>query len=787
MDFLSLFQPLNFDEKKPKNEEVAQIFRGWMPKAKPSTMQVPSMPIMPELPTGKAALDFLHDIPLEKRMKMLVDTGMYQDLFKSIVERQVKRVKEEELKLVKKEHPELADKIGLRNIAFTPNVMDEIMDYAAEVSLEAIFKKEEIKRANLHLLDPRETLTNTDKSVLKICIHFWRHNPNFLAEQYGVKTGAFQAMIAKGAMDLADMMGQAFKSDPRTIVYYGIKCCRGTEGFDRGEMALAVDPWVAKWLDPKMMKALVQERRLMPLEGTKTQKPTAEDIRRTQRYQDGFKKSLPYYFMVSPTQSQKVFQMVLPYITKMDQTMQEQMWAILFKKYEVDPSIRDEVGQFMASFLALGPDQKAQKTMYRLFVKTVPPARRADVLGHMPTRALKRYWNTFKQIYKNIPYIALQTDEGKTHLAWHMFYQRELSDEQMKKILNEADPKQQRDFLFSPKRYMDKDLFSHMCGVFSKSQFYFWQWVRSHKNVRDFNKSLAEIYLTLPPSVREDRNYVVAMNNHFDLVRECALKGDTASLSALKKVLGADVFWQSLTREPEGEISGIRALCRQGKRGLLKLMADWPIEKKQALFMQVDLTGRTLLADCIGSLARLVPQEVFKQAYQRDFVPDFGGTIKDEPVETEQAKTPKKKVQRQIIRIPAFESHMDRYLTNPKLLREVEEMITTLSQMDKAEMQAELREDWKTGGGIDRNPCAVKDIRGNNYRLGYLPRGDVDKGTGQIAFLFFLTHAQYDIFLNRQGDQAVRTAIAMMDAQKPVPNTPTLTGPTGPGGGNDGR
>ena len=203
--------------------------------------------------------------------------------------------------------------------------------------------------------------------------------------------------------------------------------------------------------------------------------------------------------------------------------------------------------------------------------------------------------------------------------------------------------------------------------------------------------------------------------------------------------------------------------------------------------MQTDSKGRTLLADCVGSLGRLVPQEVFKQAYQRELIPETTETVKEVSVETSQSQTPKKKVQRQIIRIPVFQSHMLQIANNTKLVQEVEEAITALSQMDKTEIWAELREGWKHFGNLNKAPCAVKNIRGNNYRLGYLVQGDVDKGTGQIAFLFFLTHSQYDIFLNRQADQAVRTANAMMEAQKPTPNTPTLSGPTGPNGGNDGR
>ena len=213
-------------------------------------------------------------------------------------------------------------------------------------------------------------------------------------------------------------------------------------------------------------------------------------------------------------------------------------------------------------------------------------------------------------------------------------------------------------------------------------------------------------------------------------------------------------------------------------------MADWPVEKQQALFMTTNAKGRTLWDDCTGNLARLVAQDIFKQVCPKKEVVSVSVEPQKSvvPVEPVKPKEEKKEIQRQIIRIPVFESHMAKIANNSKLVQEVEETITALSKMSKAEISAELKEGWKTGGGVDRTPCVVKNIRGNNYRLGYLLQGDIDRGTGQIAFLFFLTHAQYNIFLNKQAEQTVKMAFAMMNEAKPKP-----VGPVGPWGGNDGR
>jgi len=781
MDFSSFFHPHRTEDKAQKSgskQGIEQLISALPP--------IPTPKMLGGLFSSHAGpetdLKCLHRIPLSERLEAIVRDGAYKKVYQQMFDREIQAIKQRKLAKVKQQHPELIGKIGPKNVRFEEGVLDQIRDEMADVMTDAIFGKGEIESAEAHLLDPKTPLTRTDINILEICLFLRKHNLRFLGKKYGLGTGAFQAMIAKQRMELADIIGEALGQDPRAILGYGVECCRGMKGFDRGEMALNVDQWVAKWLDPKMVRALTQAKKIVPLIGEKTITPSREDILRTQRYQASFKTTLLYYFFKSPTRSQNVFRSVIPYVDRMDRVMQEQMWEILFRKYKVDPDIRGDVIRYMSSFLEQGAKPESEKIMYGKFVKIVPPSMRADVLGHMSFKNLKRYWNAFGKRFKNMPYVSVKSDEETTHMAWHLFHEKELTDEQMKDILKKADPRTQRSFLFSPKKYMDSDLFICMCEKFADSPFYFWQWVRSFRSVHNFKGSLAKIYLTLPVSVKDNRPYVSAMNNHFDLVRECAVAGDTASLSALKKVLGPDVFWQSMTFETEGKISGVRSLCRQGKRGLLKLMADWPIPRQQELFMTTDSNGRTLLDECTGNLARLVSQEVFKQPYQKPPEPVIEQEKEVVTAEVTPVKAKKKTIPRQIIRLPAFEGHMARIAKNTRLVQEVEDAIITLSRMNKAEMAAELREGWKHHGSLDKAPCAVKDIRGNNYRLGYLPRGDTEQGTGQIAILFFLTHAQYNIFLNRQADQAVKVAYAMMDAARLG-----AAGPSGPAGGNEGR
>ncbi|MBR6412167.1 MAG: hypothetical protein IKS41_03280 [Alphaproteobacteria bacterium] len=780
MDFSNFFRQQHPDDRVQEDTSAPEIRRlfSLLPTA---SIKSPLSGLLTSSTKPDDDLHYLHKIPLPERMRRLVDTGLYQRAYRAMFDREIQHIKRKELERFKKAHPEMANKVGMKNVCFEEKALDQIRNELAGIILDAIFEKKEIKSAVFHLLDPKAQLTKTDIDVLKVCIFVRKHDLDFLAKTYGLRTGVFQSIIAKGATDLADMMGEALKHDPRSIVGYGVECCRSVKGYNRGEVALTADQWVARWLDPQMLRGLTQAKKITPLEGTKTKKPTKEDIRWAQRYQASFKNTLLYYFYKSPAQAQNVFRAVLPYLPKMDYGMQEQMWGILFHKYKISPDIQSDIIRHISSFLEQCSSPETQRIMYSQFIKVVPASQRAELLGHLPPKVLRRYKTAFAKTYKSVFYAPIQTEEGPTHMAWQLFYNGELTDDQMKDILKKANPRTQRDFLFSPKKRMDRDLFSCMCERYADSPFYFWQWVRSFRSASDFKGSLAQIYLTLPTSIKDNKPYVSAMNNHYDLVRRCAFAGDTASLSALKKVLGPDVFWESLTYETEGQVSGVRSLCRQGKRGLLKLMADWPNAKQQDLFMTADASGRTLWDECTGNLARLVAQDVFKRPYQKPPEPVEQPSQEQDATETPSKETQKKTVQRQIIRLPAFEGHMAKIANNTKLVQEVEEAILALSRMTKAEMSAELRIGWKHYGNLDKTPCAVKDIRGNNYRLGYLPDGNVDQGTGQIAILFFLTHAQYDIFLNKQADQAVRTARTMLR----VARQSFITPPTGPAGGNE--
>ncbi|MDY6407972.1 MAG: hypothetical protein SPL08_04670, partial [Pseudomonadota bacterium] len=362
----------------------------------------------------ETSVDRLLSIPLDKRMHLMLDSDVYKKAHQEMLDKEVNRIKKAQLERAKKQHPEWGNDVGLKNVRFSEEAFEALQDQLAKTFLSAILRPSEIDQAYANLLNPQKKLSLADKKVLTIFLYVWKHNLSVLTRKFGVRNGAFQSIIAKGATELSDIIGQALKDDPKALLLYGAKCCLDHKGFDVSDLTFGADRWVARWLPQKLTRALICGKPMIPTIGTETAEPTQKDITRLQRYQHSFNRALLYYLIKSPTQAQDVFKLVFPNITKMKPDMQEQLWSVLFHKYRVDPEIRSDVVSFMTTFLAQEKDLKAKKAMYGVFVHILPPDKRADILGHFPTKALSKYWATFAPIYPQTTFASVRTDTETT-------------------------------------------------------------------------------------------------------------------------------------------------------------------------------------------------------------------------------------------------------------------------------------------------------------------------------------------------------------------------------------
>lgn len=738
--------------------------------------------------TGESRYCVLN-LPLEKRVAALLSNNQFMSVFNNVAQDALAHTRKAKIKIftqLKNKFPQAFQDSSKNSVELTEEEISQEMRRIADIFMKTCFSEEEMMAVSHRLLDPEQKLTLTDLGMLKIGIAIRQNELEGLEACFGPQRGVFPALLFQNAINLTDLIGASFKEDPRSILRYGLLSFRRIRNLDEKVISKRADIWTANWLDETRLKLLLSAKTLKPHLPSKELASEKKEQEKIRRYQHDFKMMLLRYLEKVPAGMYAVFTKIVPFLEKMEIDIQKDIWAIMFQKMEGRPDIQKDMVSHISRFLERSPSPSALKAFYHTFVKQVPFDTRSEMIGTFNPKALKRYWNAFKD-EKSIVHAKIKVGNDEEYLRWKLFNDHEISDEDMALFLKKLDLKKYKDFIFSEKKRIDKDLFMEMSAYFSGSNYYFWRWIKSFQKVPNFTEELAKLYPFLPESIKRNPFYVVAMNNHFDLIRQCAFLGDTGSLSILKNVLGKDIFWRHLTKAKEGQISGLSSLCQQRKRGLLKLIANMSLSEQQRLLKTPDINGKCPLDFCSDNFLRMVSEKVFQHQYvKKEISPpkeEVSIPVKQEKISQQPTSTGKAKYPRRIFKLPYFEKCLERQQTVPGLSQDVEQVMEDLSTMSGLRIQAELREGWKKNGSLEK--LVVKDIRGNDYRLGYSVQGNADKNQGKIAFLFLWTHAQYNSLLNKQGRQLVNQATSLMDSAplvNPLPSVPNLLNP-----GNGGR
>ena len=688
-------------------------------------------------------VDYLKELPFDKRVNFLMKKDLYLILVKS--------VGEEVLRLTREKQKEEGEKGPL-----PPEVEKEILEFNIQSFFHHFFTDAETDNVFKKLYDEKSTLSKSDRQFL--LIHTKLLQQTSLSQKFNYTT--LLPFLEKGVSECSDLIGQSLLGNPKKVLGYGVFCMKHGKN---NILKSKVDGWVTKWLNKKALIPLYSE--------------------------DNFQDLLLKYFENTPPQTHDVLDSILSQIQRMPESLQTKIWDYLFLKTEKNPQGINTLKESISRFWQQSNSEKEQTAFYQSFSK-LPKDTQSQILSRLPAKILKKYWNAIYPKDKEILSDTIQTENGENFLGWHLFQQGDIKSDQMIQILEQLDLKKNEAFFLSPKKILDGDVFKKVANDLAHSPYYFWKWVRSFKDTYNFKSRLATIYPTLSEKIQQNRTYSVALNKNFDLVYHLACVGDTGSLSKLKNTLGNDLFLKCLTEEKENKVSGFSALCHLGKRGIFKLISDLPIEKQRALFLEKNSQGKSALDECRGNFLRMVQENIFNQTYQKE----PSESEKQEPVqkiiieekkdpspneEQEEALFPRKKLS-----LTAFDKDIEDYkTTNPELYQEVQGIMNKLAKMSKKRMQIELKEGIKNHRKLSQAPCIVKNIRGNDYRLGYRVFGDSDKNQGKIVFLFFWTHEQYNKKLNNDNTVAlVKQAIELAkNDTSPVPPVPL------PNPGNGGR
>ncbi len=684
--------------------------------------------------------EFLSRLSFHDRIDAMMNNNMYL--------KEVDYFEKEAMKIVS-ESQKKEGKKGSLSIEMKKN----IHKCAIHSFFNDFFPKE--SRTVLRKLDDQNAVfSNDEANLMYILVRLPEKEPDFFSFWFG-KEAHFFKLLDKNLTSCADLLGKSLYENPRDILKYGVDLMEANVS---DELKVTADAWVTKWFNKKQAALLYNE--------------------------SNFKEKLIEYLRRTPTKANKLLGELVDSLHKMPEDLQEKIWLTLFEKSQREPQIIKNTCEYIQQFLKQNNSEKSHDTFYRTFQANLTKEERAKILGLLPQKMLKKYWDLLYPKNQDIVSDTINTENGTDFLGWHLLQQGVLKPEQMVQILSKTNLEKFGEFFLARKKILNPDVFKSMANKLSASTYYFWKWVRSFKETYDFERNLAHMYPELSEKIRSNKIYSKALDKNFNLIYQLACLGDTASLSNLKKQFPSEVFWQSLMQEKENHVSGFSALCHLGKRGLLKLISDLPLEKQKELFLQKNSQGKSALDECSGNFLRMVQENIFDKKYVKE--------EKQEPLPEKQEEKPqvvvseelsdKARYPRTIIKIPAFKSDLEDYkLTNPELYEEVQEAMNDLSTMSKKRMQMELRNSWKNHRKLRKTPCAAKDIRGNNYRLGYVVSGDTDKNQGKIAFLFFWTHEEYNTKLWNSTEFLVKQANQMM-GNAFTPSIPALPNP-----GNSGR
>ena len=738
----------------------------------------PSVPTFEDI-RKRGELRNVIDIPLSERLAGLMADETYENeelrKAKKLAKKICEEIKEKISGFSSKKLPTEEELLEFTQLKFSRNT--------ADLFLRAFFSDKEMEMSIKNLFDRSKPLSKTCRNMIQIAIWLRRKDIEATHQLFGTRKKVFQTFLARGLTDFTDSIGHTMTEDPRAILRYGIICFKEKEDSDYSFIARQADAWVKQFLDPTRMKLLLS---------AKAMKTSAQDSQTRQniRYQNSFKETLLDYLKNAPSYVQNVFNVLIPYMDKMEIRMQEKIWESLFQKLDGNPQTQKDAVAHISRFLEHSNSDTAKKTFYSCFVKNVPQDLRAEILGQFSPKILTKYWNNFRHLEKSFIHSKVKTKLGNEYLLWYMFRQGKISNDELFAKFKKLNLEKYRSVIFADKKDMDTSLFIRMASYLAPSKNYFWRWVISFRNIPEFEHELASIYPLLPKEIKDNQLYVVAMNNHFNLIQQCAFNEDTNSLANLKKILGKDSFWHSLTK---GNNSGFRFLCKREKRWILKSLSDLPLEQQKVLFTTPNDEGKTVLDVCPENFRRMIEENIFNNVRVKSKTSEE----KREPKKQEDSEMlptsdfvdenkEKAPFPRHIIRLQSFKDDLERFDTNPDLQKDVEEAIEILSTMSKKRMQLELRESFKNHHKLNRTPCFVRNIRGNNYRLGYCVQGDVDKNEGKIAFLFFWSHEEYNNKLWDNTEFLVKQAHLLMDQTPNVPPVPPIP-PIPSNTGNSGR
>ena len=164
----------------------------------------------------------LPDISLEKRLNSMLSHNFFLSVFKGTQQKCLKEIyqtKKKTLDQLKKTSPETFQEIDEHSTDLTEDEIIEGTRKAADRFMQVCFSENEMIDASRRLLDPtKKSILKTDYDMLKIAITIREEDVNGMDMCFGPNRGIFQGLLAKGAIELTNIIGKILQKEPRTAV-----------------------------------------------------------------------------------------------------------------------------------------------------------------------------------------------------------------------------------------------------------------------------------------------------------------------------------------------------------------------------------------------------------------------------------------------------------------------------------------------------------------------------------------------------------------------------------------
>lgn len=588
------------------------------------------------------------------------------------------------------------------------------------------------------------TLLRYESQILKMMITHLKDKPDYM-KGYFDEYNIFPGLLYKEGSDALDclcLFNNSLKNNPKmAIEMAGRSLCKKSQF--PGNLNQKLDHWLAQQLSGVNFKKQVSDKK--------------------------FIRDIALYLDCSSAHENEVCSLVFRKIDAFNEEDQEFIWrGVLFRN-----TSEKRVSEAIKGYLSCEHNEKTNKIFYQ-YVHNLPRNVKAKILGEVSESAQRNYLNIVKQQNASLAKVKVEDPLSKqtNFLMWNLHDKKKFPDKELiQAIQNEKLDKRReparKSFIFQDKGSFNEDIFKAGCQKVKDSTFGSLMWINSFAGTSSFNSNLASVWPELPPQIRQNKNIQLSCDNHFDLFYQLAEKGNTSMLNEIKQTMHDEYaeFIRRLMRPHTGGDTCLHLLCRQGKKGVLKLLANLPKSEQEVLLNQKNDMGQSALDVCSVDFRRFLDQKNFIRPVSE--VQKTIASIKKEPEVTPVKSVKSDKPVKKFIWRPRFKSkrYVDdckKFENQPNVIRGARREIAKLRSLPWTDLQLRMGQDIKRS--FKSRLCAADfSADGNAYRVGYILQD------GVIGILFIMTHQQYNTELQCKGPldmvvQNVRKQISMQVA-----------------------